>query len=86
MKAAVFLLCFATSVVCLILLARSYARTRMRLLLWSSLCFVFLAINNLVLFFDVVVFPVEVNLLPFRQLSSLIGVGVLLYGFIWETD
>jgi hypothetical protein len=86
MKAAVFLLCFATSVVCLILLARSYARTRMRLLLWSSLCFVFLAINNLLLFFDVVVFPVEVNLLPFRQLSSVIGVGVLLYGFIWETD
>ena len=86
MKAAVFLLCFATSVVCLVLLARSYARTRMRLLLWSSLCFVFLAINNLLLFFDVVVFPVEVNLLPFRQLSSVIGVGVLLYGFIWETD
>jgi hypothetical protein len=86
MKAAVFLLCFATSVACLILLARSYARTRMRLLLWSSLCFVFLAINNLLLFFDVVVFPVEVNLLPFRQLSSVIGVGVLLYGFIWETD
>ena len=86
MTAAVFLLCFATSVACLILLARSYARTRMRLLLWSSLCFVFLAINNLLLFFDVVVFPVEVNLLPFRQLSSVIGVGVLLYGFIWETD
>jgi uncharacterized membrane protein len=86
LKPAVYLLCFATSVVCLILLARSYARTRMRLLLWSSLCFVFLAANNLLLFVDVVVFPVEINLLPFRQLSSLIGVGVLLYGFIWEAD
>ena len=86
LKPAVYLLCFATSAVCLILLARSYLRTRMRLLLWSSLCFVFLAINNLLLFVDVVVFPAEVNLLPLRQLSSLIGVGVLLYGFIWETD
>jgi hypothetical protein len=86
LKPAVYLLCFATSVVCLILLARSYARTRTRLLLWSSLCFVFLAANNLLLFVDVVIFPVEINLLPFRQLSSLIGVGVLLYGFVWEAD
>jgi hypothetical protein len=86
LKPAVYLLCLATSVVCLLLLARSYMRTHMRLLLWSALCFVFLALNNLLLFIDVVVFPVEVNLLPLRQLSSLIGVGVLLYGFIWETD
>lgn len=86
LKPAVFLLCFATSLVCLILLARSYLRTRMRLLLWSALCFVFLALNNLLLFIDVVVFPTEVNLLPFRQLAALVGVGVLLYGFIWEAD
>lgn len=86
LKPAVYLLCLATSVVCLVLLARSYARSRTRLLLWSSLCFVFLALNNLLLFIDVVVFPVEINLLPMRQLTSLIGVGVLLYGFIWETD
>jgi Family of unknown function (DUF5985) len=86
LKPAVYLLCMATSLLCLILLARSYARSRMRLLLWSALCFVFLAINNLLLFVDVVVFPVEVDLLPYRQLSSLLGVGVLLYGFIWEAD
>lgn len=86
LKPAVYLLCFATSLLCLILLARSYARSRTRLLLWSALCFVFLALNNLLLFIDVVVFPVEVDLLPYRQLSSLIGVGVLLYGFIWEAD
>ena len=86
LKPAVFLLCFATSLVCLVLLARSYMRTRMRLLLWSALCFVFLALNNLLLFIDVVVFPVEVSLLPYRQLTGLIGVSVLLYGFIWEAD
>lgn len=86
LKPAVYLLCMATSLLCLILLARSYARSRMRLLLWSALCFVFLALNNLLLFVDVVVFPVEVDLLPYRQLTSLLGVGVLLYGFIWEAD
>ena len=86
LQPAVYLLCFATSLVCLILLVRSDLRTRTRLLLWSSLCFVFLALNNLLLFVDVVVFPVEVDLLPYRQLTSLIGISVLLYGFIWETD
>ena len=86
LKLAVYLLCMATSLLGLILLARGYARSRMRLLLWSALCFVFLAINNLLLFVDVVVFPVEVDLLPYRQLTSLLGVGVLLYGFIWEAD
>jgi uncharacterized membrane protein len=86
LKPAVFLLCFATSLVCLVMLARSYLRTRTRLLLWSAVCFVFLALNNLLLFIDVVVFPVEVDLLPFRQLTALIGVSVLLYAFIWEAD
>ena len=86
LKPAVYLLCIATSLLCLILLARSYRRSRTRLLLWSALCFVFLALNNLLLFVDVVVFPVEVDLQPYRQLTSLIGVGVLLYGFIWEAD
>ena len=86
LQPAVYLLCFATSLVCLILLVRSYLRTRTRLLLWSSLCFVFLALNNLLLFVDVVVFPVEVDLLPYRQLTSLIGISVLLYGFIWESQ
>ena len=45
-----------------------------------------LALNNLLLFVDVVIFPVEVDLLPYRQLTSLLAVGVLLYGFIWEAD
>lgn len=83
---AVYLLCLATSVVCLVLLARSYLRTRTRLLLWSALCFVALSMNNLLLFTDVVVLPTEIDLLPLRQLSSLTAVGVLLYGFIWDSD
>jgi len=85
-KSGVYLLCFAASLLCMILLLRSYRRSRSRLLLWSSLCFVAFAINNLLLFIDVVVLPTQVDLLPFRQLSALAGVGVLLYGFIWDAD
>ena len=46
--AAVYVLCFLTSVTCAVLLARSHWRTGARLLLWSALCFAFLAINNLI--------------------------------------
>ena len=40
---AVYVLCFLTSTACAWLLGRSYARTGARLLLWSSICFAFLA-------------------------------------------
>ncbi|HVO16752.1 MAG TPA: DUF5985 family protein [Alphaproteobacteria bacterium] len=83
--AAVYLLCLATSLLCTYLLIRSYRRSRTRLLMWTALCFVFLAANNLSLVADLLVFP-EVNLLWLRQLSSLGAVVVLVYGFVWEAD
>lgn len=43
MPAAVYILCGLTSVLCAVLLLRSYARKRVRLLLWSGLCFAGLA-------------------------------------------
>ncbi|WP_207485928.1 DUF5985 family protein [Arenibaculum pallidiluteum] len=86
LKSTVYFLCFATAVFCTFLLARSYLRTRSRLLLWAVLCFILLAMNNVMLFLDVVVFPTEINLLPFRNISVLAGLGILLYGFIWDAD
>jgi Family of unknown function (DUF5985) len=83
--AAVYLLCFATSLLCAVLLVRSYARTRGRLLFWTALCFVGFAGNNLFLFVDLVVFPM-VDLMVLRHLCTLAGLTVLLYGFIWETE
>jgi hypothetical protein len=83
--AAVYLLCAATSFCCLALLTRSYLRTRNRLLLWSALAFVGFAANNLLVFVDLVLLPSSIDLLPLRSISSLAAIGVLLYGFIWET-
>jgi hypothetical protein len=85
LPAAVYLLCFATSLLCVILLFRSYIRSRSRLLFWSALCFVGLAANNLFLFVDLVMLPM-VDLLPLRHLSTLAAIAVLVYGFIWETE
>jgi hypothetical protein len=84
--AAVYLLCAATSVCCLALLTRSYLRTRNRLLLWSALAFVGFAINNLLVFIDLILLPTTIDLLPLRNLTSSAALLVLLYGFIWETS
>jgi hypothetical protein len=81
--ALVYLLCFATSSACAYLLGRGYGQSRTRLLLWSSLCFVFLALNNLLLVIDLLVLG-EVDLRIERLLLALAGVGILLFGFIWD--
>jgi hypothetical protein len=81
--ALVYMLCFLTSAACALLLVRNYRRTRARLLLWSSLCFLFLAANNLVVFFDMLIVPASDLRLP-RLVLALAGVSVLLFGFIWD--
>ena len=79
----VYSLCFLTSAACAWLLVRSYRRTRARLLLWSSLCFLFLAANNLVVILDMLVIA-HIDLRLPRLLLALGGVAVLLFGFIWD--
>ena len=80
----VFLLCFATCVVCLALLALGYMRTRNRLLLWTAVCFVFLAINSGLVVLDVLF--LEIDLRIHRQIATLAALSILLWGFIWEAD
>jgi hypothetical protein len=82
---AVYLLCFATSTACALLLARNYVRTRARLLLWSAACFLLLAANNLVVVIDMLVIP-QVSFSILRIVLSLGAVGVLLFGFIWDLE
>ena len=81
----IYLVCLFTSIACTGLLYRGYRRSGIPLLLWSALCFVFLSVNNLLLYIDVVVFPGG-DLRLYRLLTSLIAVTVLLYSFIWEAE
>jgi len=81
----VYLLCFVTSSICALLLGRSYARTSARILLWSAICFAFLAIANLFVVFDLLIFP-AIDLRPVRLWLSLAAVAILLFGFIWDQD
>jgi hypothetical protein len=85
-KFVLFLLAALTSFACMALLFRGYARTGVRLLLWSALCFIFLTTNNVLLFFDTIVWPTQVDLRPYRLGAALAGIVCLLYAFIWEVE
>ena len=80
-----YVLAVLTCLACTVLLFRGYARSGLRLLLWSALCFVFLTLNNVLLFFDLAVFS-ELDLRPWRLSAALVGLAFLLYGFIFEAD
>lgn len=83
-----YLLCAVTAMACTWLLLRGYRRSGVRLLLWCGVFFVVLSIENTILFVDLVLLP-EVNmpwLITARRSIALVGVMLLLFGLIWETD
>jgi hypothetical protein len=82
---SVYLLCLITAAACAWLLGRSYRRVGARLLLWSALCFALLAVNNLVMVIDLLVRPNADLRMP-RTVVALAAVGVLLFGFVWDTE
>ena len=83
MAETVYLLCAATSIVCGVLLLRGYHLSKTQLLFWASLCFLGLAINNVILFVDLIILP-GVDLFWWRTLPAIGGMVILLYGLISE--
>jgi hypothetical protein len=78
-------LAMLTSHACTLLLFRGYTQRRIRLLMWSGICFAGLSVNNIALFVDLVVLP-SVDLRPVRLLAALVGMLFLLYGFIYDAE
>jgi hypothetical protein len=84
MAEAVYILCGLTSLFCAVLMIRSFRHQRSRLLLWSSLCFAGLAVNNALLVVDLMVVP-EVDLSAVRTTGAAAAFLLLLIGLIWES-
>ena len=85
MAEAVYILCALTSLLCAVLLLRAWRRSHLRLLLWSALCFGFLALNNFFVVLDLVVLP-GLDLRLWRNLLAVAGILTLLYGFIMDQE
>jgi hypothetical protein len=81
----VYTLCALTALACAFLLLRARARGGSPLLLWSGLCFACLSLNNALVVVDLVIFP-EVNLFLIRNVAALLGMLLLIYGLIWESE
>jgi hypothetical protein len=80
----VYALCAVTSTLCAALLWRAYRLRRTRLLLWSALAFVGLALNNALLFVDLVIIP-TIDMSLARTLTALAAIMVLLFGLVWDS-
>lgn len=80
----VYVLCLVTSMLCAGLLLRSYRKSPGRLLMWSSLCFVGLALNNIFLLLDLTVVP-TIDLRLVRSGSGIVALVLLVVGLVWES-
>jgi len=85
MASAVYILGALVSLICAVLLLRGYARGRKKLLLWSGLCFLGLALSNSLVFVDLVILK-DIDLYPYRLATTAVSMALLLYGLIWESN
>jgi hypothetical protein len=85
MAPVVYMLGTLVTLACGVLLVRGFLRGRKRLLLWSGLCFLTLAVSNFLVFVDLVILP-DVDLYLWRLSTAAIAMMLLLYGLIWEGD
>lgn len=85
MGPAVYILGSLTTLACGVLLLRGYFRGANKLLLWSAICFLGLAVSNFLVFVDLVLLP-DVDLYLWRLLVAAIAMTALMYGLIWESE
>jgi hypothetical protein len=86
MAAAVYLLGMFVALAAGVLLARGYRRSGQRLLLWSSICFLGLALSGGLTFLDLSVLPPEIDLHLLRRAVTAVSMLVLLYGLVWDSE
>ena len=85
MPGLVYILCAVTSLVSAVLLLRgAMARGGGGLLFWSSLCFFAMAVNNVLLYMNYIVFP-DIPLLMASRLATVLGIVLLNIGLIWHS-
>ena len=78
-------LCMVLSLAIALMLWRHQRRRPTRLIVWTAVCFSGLALSNLALILDKLIFP-EFDLTLVRHTISLVSIGALLFGLIYEEE
>ncbi len=86
MEAAIYLLGTFVALACGLLLARGYRQSGQRLLLWSAICFLGLALSNGLTFLDLSILPEAIDLHLLRHGVTGVSMLVLIYGLIWDSE
>jgi hypothetical protein len=81
----IYLLCAATSLAAGALLLRYYLARRTPLLLWSCIGFLGLAVNNVLVYVDLVLVP-SADLSLWRTVIGAAAMMAMVYGLIWKAD
>lgn len=85
MATIVYSLCCIASIACAYALLKCYIRARSHILFWSGICFIGLALNNILLVIDLVILAEGPDLYLLRTFPLFTGLILLIYGMIWET-
>jgi hypothetical protein len=86
MASLVYLLGTIVTLMCAILLLRAYHSVRMKLLLWSGLCFVGLTVSNALLCIDLILLAGTVDLYMARLGTAAGAMLLLIYGLVFESE
>lgn len=79
-----YLICAILSIACAALLLRAWSHDRRHLLLWSGVCFAWLAVSNVLLFVDLAVLGDSADLRWARSATFFAGLVALLCDLIWR--
>ena len=85
MASVVYCLGTLVTLLCAVLLLRSYLQVRTQLLLWSGLCFAGLTLSNLLLVVDLLLLP-QLDLYLWRLGTAAAAMLVLLYGLVFASE
>ena len=85
MAELIYGLCTILSLAIAFMLWRQDRRSPSRMIYWTALCFTGLALSNLVLVVDKLVFP-DIDLRVLRHSISLLSIGLLLFGLVYEDE
>jgi hypothetical protein len=85
MAELIYGLCTLLATVIAVMLWRQHRRVPSRMIYWTALCFSGLALSNLLLVLDKLVFA-DVDLRLLRHSVSLASLGLLLFGLVYEDE